>query len=101
MLYRLRTRDGGATVAGTWIEDGKPSSLEPEDIALSPTHNETVAGRQIPVAWRIAIRSKGLALDTEPLNAQSWMGTSYAYWEGPIRATGSTSATGYLEMTGY
>ena len=43
----------------------------------------------------------GLAVDTEAVNAQSWMGTAYSYWEGPIRIGGSHSGPGYLEMTGY
>jgi predicted secreted hydrolase len=36
-----------------------------------------------------------------PLNAKSWMGTSFPYWEGPIGFAGSHSGVGYLEMTGY
>ena len=35
------------------------------------------------------------------LNARSWMGTSFPYWEGPISFRGSHSGVGYLEMTGY
>lgn len=101
MLYRFRSRDRAPSLAGTWITDGRPEPLAPGDITLTPTRTETVAGREIPTHWHVAIPSRGLTLDTEPLNAQSWMGTSYAYWEGPIRAAGSTSATGYLEMTGY
>ena len=42
-----------------------------------------------------------MAVDIEPLNAQSWMGTAFAYWEGPIRVAGSHAGRGYLEMTGY
>jgi predicted secreted hydrolase len=29
------------------------------------------------------------------------MGTSFAYWEGPISFAGSHSGVGYLELTGY
>jgi predicted secreted hydrolase len=29
------------------------------------------------------------------------MGTSFAYWEGPIAFSGSHSGVGYLELTGY
>jgi hypothetical protein len=42
-----------------------------------------------------------LALDTEALKPQSWMGTAFAYWEGPIRFRGSHGGRGYLELTGY
>jgi predicted secreted hydrolase len=36
-----------------------------------------------------------------PLNPRAWMGTSFAYWEGPIRFHGSHEGVGYLELTGY
>ena len=29
------------------------------------------------------------------------MGTSFAYWEGPITFSGSHRGLGYLELTGY
>ena len=29
------------------------------------------------------------------------MGTSFAYWEGPINFPGSHTGVGYLELTGY
>ena len=58
-------------------------------------------GRTLPVRWHLAVPSHGLAVDTEPLNAQSWMGTTFPYWEGPIRFTGSHAGRGYQELTGY
>ena len=101
MIYRMR-QDEGAYLAGTWIEpDGTPHPLRPDQITATPGRTAEVAGRTLPVEWRLAIPGRGLAVDTTPLNAQSWMGTAYAYWEGPIRVTGSHTGTGYLEMTGY
>ena len=66
-----------------------------------PTATAEVAGRRLPVGWRVAVPGHGIAVDIEPLNAQSWMGTAYAYWEGPIRFAGSHAGGGYLELTGY
>lgn len=101
MLYRLREGDG-AYLAGTWIDaDGHPTPLAPDQIETTATRFAEVAGRRLPVGWHLAIPSHGLAVDTTPLNAQSWMGTTYAYWEGPIRVTGSHAGTGYMELTGY
>jgi len=51
--------------------------------------------------WRLAVAGRDLAVDCTPLNPQSWMGTRFAYWEGPIRCSGSHGGIGYLEMTGY
>jgi hypothetical protein len=39
--------------------------------------------------------------DYTPLNARSWMGTNFPYWEGPFSFDGSQNGEGYLEMTGY
>lgn len=102
MAFRLRDRAGGGFVSGTWIgADGTPVPLGPGDIRLTPGREAEVAGRRLPVAWRVEVPSRGLAVDTEPVNAQSWMGTSFPYWEGPIRISGSHAGRGYLEMTGY
>ena len=47
------------------------------------------------------ILKKNGSVETLPLNAKSWMGTSFPYWEGPISFAGSHAGVGYLEMTGY
>ena len=102
MVYRLRNTDGTAWHAGTWIApDGTPTPLPRAAIAADATAWTEVAGRRIPAAWHVAIAGHGLAVDIVPLNAQSWMGTTYAYWEGPVAFTGSHDGRGYLEMTGY
>lgn len=102
MVYRLRDRDGGAYLAGTWVApDGTPTPLRPDQIAAEPRAEATVAGRTLPVGWHLAVPDFGVAVDITALNAQSWMGTDYAYWEGPVRVAGSHQGVGYLEMTGY
>jgi predicted secreted hydrolase len=101
MVYRMR-QDTGAYLAGTWIEpDGTPHPLRPDQITATPTATAEVAGRAMPVAWHLEIPDFGLAVDTAALNAQSWMGAAFSYWEGPVEVTGSHAGTGYLEMTGY
>lgn len=102
MLFRLRQKDGSHYFAGNWITaDGRSAQLASDTIAMTPVAMTEIAGRRIPTAWRIAIASRGLQIETTPLNAQSWMTTSFAYWEGPVRFSGSHSGVGYLEMTGY
>ncbi len=102
MVYRLRDTDGTAYTAGTWIAaDGTPRPLPRDAITATPTAWAEVAGRRLPSGWHLAIPSDGLTVDIAPLDAQSWMGTTYAYWEGPVRVTGSHAGRGYLEMTGY
>ena len=102
MAYRFRKADGTASLAGTWIDaEGRPVPLAGTEIAITERARSAVAGREVPTSWHIAIPSRGMAVDTAPLNPQSWMGTTFAYWEGPIRFSGSHDGQGYLEMTGY
>ena len=102
MLFRLRQSGGENYFSGNWITpDGRSEQIASSAISMTPTATSDVAGRKLPTAWRIAITSRGVAIDTTPLNANSWMATSFAYWEGPITMRGSHGGVGYLEMTGY
>jgi predicted secreted hydrolase len=102
MLYRMRQTDGNHYGSGKWIaRDGTAEQLASADIAMTPLAFTKIEGRKIPTTWRIAIPRKALAIESTPLNARSWMGTSFPYWEGPISLAGSHSGLGYLEMTGY
>jgi predicted secreted hydrolase len=102
MLYRMRQTDGQHYGSGKWFaRDGSTTLLATSDITMTPQAFTEIEGRKIPTAWRIAIPRLGLAIDCTPLNARSWMGTSFPYWEGPISFGGSHTGLGYLEMTGY
>ena len=102
MLFRLRQADGSNYRSGNWIlPAGKTEQLASADIEMTPTAFTEIEGRKIPVAWRIAIPRLALSIECSPLNARSWMATSFRYWEGPISFRGSHGGVGYLEMTGY
>jgi len=102
MLFRLRRNDGKNYFSGNWIGlDGTSAQIASADIGMTPTASAEIEGRKVPTQWSVAIASRGLRIETAPLNAKSWMGTSFPYWEGPIGFRGSHSGVGYLEMTGY
>jgi predicted secreted hydrolase len=102
MLYRMRQNDGQHFGSGKWIAlDGKTGQLASADITMTPLVFTEIEKRKIPTTWRIAIPRMALSIECTPLNARSWMGTSFPYWEGPIRFAGSHAGLGYLEMTGY
>jgi len=102
MLYRLRERNGQSNLFGNFITpDGRSVEIAAADNSITPTGFTDIESRKVPTAWRVVIPAHGLRLETIPLNARSWMGTSFAYWEGPISFTGSHSGAGYLELTGY
>ena len=102
MLYQHRSETDPPYRAGNWIgADGRVTALKRDDIVLTPRATHEVAGRRLPVAWTVEVRSRGLAIETTPLNPESWMGTSISYWEGPVTFSGTHAGEGYLEMTGY
>lgn len=102
MLFRLRHAGGENYFAGNWISpDGQSTKIAPEDITLTPLANTKVAGREVPTRWELAVQSRNLKIEVAALNPQSWNGTGFPYWEGPITVAGSHDGIGYLEMTGY
>jgi predicted secreted hydrolase len=102
MLFRLRQGDGKHYASGNWIgPDGRTAQIAPTDITMTPTASTEIGQRKVPTRWSIAIATRNLRIETAPLNAGSWMGTSFPYWEGPISFAGSHAGLGYLEMTGY
>jgi predicted secreted hydrolase len=102
MLYRMRQTDGRNFTSANWIlPDGKTRQIASADIAMTPKTWTEIGNRKIPTSWEIAIPLLALTISCIPLNPKSWMGTSFAYWEGPISFAGSHSGVGYLELTGY
>src|ERR1700712_2902337 len=90
MLYRLRQKDGHNDLFGNWIEpDGRSIEIASSANSMTPTVFTDIEGRKVPTGWSIAIPARGLRIETAPLNAKSWMGTSFPYWEGPISFRGS------------
>ncbi|MEM7500306.1 MAG: lipocalin family protein [Pseudomonadota bacterium] len=102
MIGRMRNTDGSAFILGNWATaDGRSEEIAGEAVTAEPARWTEIDGREVPTHWRLDIPSRGVSLETEPLNPSAWMDTTFAYWEGPIRFTGSHEGVGYLEMTGY
>ncbi|AZV78307.1 iron ABC transporter permease [Parasedimentitalea marina] len=94
--------DSGDFSSGTWIEaDGSATPLAPGALQATPLDYSIVEGRTIPVEWKINLRDHEVSVKIQTINKQSWMGTSFPYWEGPVTISGSHTGRGYLEMTGY
>ncbi len=103
MGARMRARDGGtAFSAATWIDaDGTATPFPDGAFVATPVKSARVAGRDVPVHWRIELPARNLEAEVEALNPNAWMDTTISYWEGPVSVSGSHSGRGYLEMTGY
>ncbi|MEX0348592.1 MAG: lipocalin-like domain-containing protein [Paracoccaceae bacterium] len=101
MAFRLRGGRGDFT-SGTWIDtDGTATPLPNGSIEVAPLDLTRIEDRSIPTRWRLILPEKALSVEVEALNTHAWMDTSFPYWEGPVRVTGSHDGGGYLEMTGY
>jgi predicted secreted hydrolase len=101
MGFVLRDGEDGFS-SGTWIDpDGTPHPLPPGALRAEPLERAPVAGREVPVVWRLVLEERGLDVALRALNPGAWMATSVPYWEGPVGIAGSHSGRGYLEMTGY
>ena len=101
MGFVLRGGSGDYT-SGTWIAaDGSTKPLSPGQFQATMLETSHVQNRKIPTAWSVKLPEKDVTVEVRALNPDSWMGTSFPYWEGPVRISGSHSGTGYLEMTGY
>jgi predicted secreted hydrolase len=102
MGFQLRQEDGDAYTSGTWISpDGGAAPMADGSVILTPLAETTVAGREVPIKWRVEVPARGVDVEITALNPNAWMDTLFAYWEGPVRITGTHNGTGYLEMTGY
>ena len=102
MGYRLRNADGTSYDVATWIgADGDYEALPEGAFSAEPLGTANVAGRTVPVRWRVLLPARDVDVTVSALNEQAWMATSIPYWEGPVTVSGSHSGTGYLEMTGY
>jgi predicted secreted hydrolase len=112
MAFQLRGggEEGGDYRSGTWVSpDGTLQALAPDEIVMTPLETRQVAGREVPLRWRLDVPRAGVKLIVEAPHAERWMDTSVPYWEGEVVARdaasgedeGEISGVGYLEMTGY
>lgn len=100
MAFRLRgTQD---FTSGTWITaDGATTPLPNGSIVVKPLVTSKTAGPTVPTKWQLQVPKHDVDVEVSALNANAWMGTSFPYWEGPVKIIGSHKGRGYLEMTGY
>ena len=101
-LMGFRLRGNVDFTAASWIApDGTLTAYENGALSVEPLGKTQVAGREIPVDWRLRLPDRGLDIRASALQPDAWMDVSLPYWEGPVRVEGSHSGRGYLEMTGY
>jgi predicted secreted hydrolase len=110
MVYQLRRNDGSAdpySSATVVAADGTGIRLRQDDFELKPLESWTspATGGRYPVRWRVNVPEHGIHLEVAALLPNAELDgsatTGVVYWEGPVEATGSSRAEGYVELTGY
>ena len=109
MLFRLRQRDAAAASPdvqfGVLISpEGGKTILDGAQIQFEPLGFEHIAGRELPLRWRIGLPQIKRELEVRALIPDQWMYVDFAYWEGAVVVEGSDPGSrgrGYLELTGY
>jgi predicted secreted hydrolase len=108
MLFRLRPKTGelpDGYLHGVLISpDGETKSLESSRIKLQVLQKNRVAGRSLPLRWRIELQQIERAFEIEALHTEQWMDVDFPYWECAVTVSGEGSGNcgrGYLELTGY
>lgn len=106
MLFELRNRDSTHSpfLAGTFIDGaGRSFYLRSGDIQMQPLDwwRSPHTGARYPIRWRLAVPSRGIALECSAAIPNQELALSNAYWEGAVRYSGSDRGVGYMELTGY
>lgn len=108
MLFQLRP--GAGSPAGAYRHavlfdpDGDRRQVGADELELEALRHETVAGRRLPLAWRIRLVPLDRELTVEALHPEQWMDVDFPYWEGAVTASGDgpgERGVGYMELTGY
>jgi predicted secreted hydrolase len=109
MLFQLREQGKENAAdnflhAGLIAADGNVTTLDPQQIDLKALRKTRVAGRDLPLNWRIDLPEIGRQFEIEPLHPDQWVDVDFPYWEGVISINGvgpENRGKGYMELTGY
>ena len=99
MLFNLRLNDDDFW-SGSWISPlGDKRHLEEKDIAARITKREMIAGRSIPLEWKLSVLEQDLVI--KPFKKAQWNQGRFSYYEGAISVSGTLKGEGFMELTGY
>ncbi len=110
MCFVLRRADGTfdpASAATLVAADGSVTTLASDAFTIerSGAWKSPASGATYPNRWRITSASQNLDIELSPRLAACELSTrgstGVTYWEGPVQIRGSTTGSGYAELTGY
>jgi len=106
MLFQVRGKIGEDNYlqGNLMARDGTSTPLDPDQIQLVPLQTSRVAGRDLPLRWRVTLPQIGRQFEIQATIADQWMDVDFPYWEGTVTVSGNgpdNSGKGYMELTGY
>jgi predicted secreted hydrolase len=109
MLFQVRGKPGQKGVANylqgnLMAPDGSTTPLDPGRIQLVPVQKNRVAGRNLPLHWRVSLPQVDRQFEIQATTQNQWMAVDFPYWEGTVTVSGSgpgNRGKGYMELTGY
>lgn len=108
MLFQVRQqpgKGGGNFMQGKLMAaDGSSTDLNPDLIGLVTLQTTRVAGRNLPLHWRVSLPQIDRVFEIQTLVQDQWMDVDFPYWEGAVMVSGNgpgNSGEGYMELTGY
>jgi predicted secreted hydrolase len=84
--------------------DGSTTALDPGQIQLIPLPKTRLAGRNLPLHWRVSLPQIDREFEIQAVVQDQWMDVDFPYWEGVVIVSGSEPGNrgeGYMELTGY
>jgi len=109
MLFQVRGKPGKQGAANylqgnLMAPDGNTTPLDPGRIQLIPVQKNRVAGRNLPLHWRVSLPQVDRQFEVKATIQNQWMAVDFPYWEGTVTVSGSgpeNRGKGYMELTGY
>jgi predicted secreted hydrolase len=109
MLFQVRGKPGQEGAANylqgnLMAPDGSTTRLDPDLIQLVPVQKTRVAGRDLPLHWRVLLPQVDRQFEIQATIEDQWMAVDFPYWEGAVTVSGSgpgNRGKGYMELTGY
>jgi len=109
MLFQVRGKPGQKGAANylqgnLMAPDGSTTPLDADRIELVAVQTNRVAGRDLPLHWRVSLPQVDRQFEIQATIKNQWMAVDFPYWEGTVTVSGSgpgNSGKGYMELTGY
>lgn len=109
MLFQVRARPGQADVenflhGNLMAPDGSSTPLDSGQIQLIPMQKTRIAGRSLPLHWRVLLPQIDRQFEIQTIVPEQWMDVDFPYWEGAVIVSGNgpgNRGEGYMELTGY